>query len=305
MLKEHSNLSYYLFKHSPVPDQVDIGKDGWLYFGNNDKLIYQGQKCLSGDEIRNIAKELHRRAVYYKQKGIHFYFCFAPMKQEIYPEFLPNNYSRSPGGTQTDKIISVIKKDPVIPFIDIKSALLESKKYGKMYQKTDHHWSCKAGFYVYSAIMNRIKIDFPELKPLKASDITYNQVLRNGGTLANMIGFDEILKEDYYFPVIKNAPGRAVKKAGYPPPYWFAYKDEYENEYEIPDKTMPSLFVIRDSFFYYPMLFLQQNFSRTTLIWDAWMYGPNLELIDKEKPKIVLIMVYEQNVGSLLKYHIY
>jgi hypothetical protein len=296
----HSWISFYLFRRSPIPNQVDIGKDGWYFNSSTDKLIYQGKRFMTEDSIHRIVSELHKRTLYYRGKGIHFYVCFAPMAQEIYPEYLPNNYFRNPGGTQTDKVITAIRKDPVISFIDLKSALLKAKKFGRLYQKTDNHWNCYGGYFAYCAIMERIKKDFPEQKILTAPDVIFKHHIRPAGSLANMIGFADVLKEDDYYPVFKNQKAVAGKKAGYPPPYWFGYKDEYEVVWVNPDKNLPKLFVIRDSFFNFPMLYLRENFSKTTVIWDAWMFGPNKSLIENEKPDVVLLMVVEPLIDKIL-----
>jgi alginate O-acetyltransferase complex protein AlgJ len=300
LLKAHSFLNFFCFNRSPVPDEVDIGKNGWLYFGLKDREIYQGKLTLPADKVNAIVRELHRRAEYYGKRGIRFYVCFAPMKQEIYPEYLPNNYFRAAAGTQTDKVVAAIRKDPGIAFIDLKSALLDSKKYGQVYQKTDHHWDFRGSYYVYSAIMERIRKDFPAVKPLTLDDVVFNKPVPYNGTLANMIGFAEELKGKVLSPTIRNARAIPVAKAGYTPPYWFSYKDEYEIVFATPDTTMPKLFVIRDSFFTGPMIFLRENFRKTVAIWDAWMYGPNKEQVAQEKPDLVLLMVYEQNIGNIL-----
>jgi hypothetical protein len=299
-LSAHSFLIFYPFKRSPVPNQVDIGKGNWLFNGRDDKLIYQGKKKLTSEEVRTIVRILHERALYYRGKRIHFYLCFAPMTQEIYPEYLPNNYFRSPNGTQTDKLISAIIKDTVIPFIDLKSVLLASKKFGRLYQNTDNHWNNLGGYFAYTAIIKRIKKDFPKVKLIPMSDITFKHFIRHGGGLANIIGFADALKEYDITPVIRNAQAKIGVKAGYPPPYWFEYKDDYEVEWVTPDQNMPKLFVIRDSFFAFSMMYMQESFSKTTVIWDSWMYGPNKSLIEKEKPDIVLLMILEPLIDHLL-----
>jgi hypothetical protein len=299
-LKAHASLNFYYFRRSPVPDQVDIGKDGWLYNGKNDKLIYQGKKNLSDDQIHTIVTELHYRTIYYRGKGIHFYVCFVPMSQEIYPEYLPNNYFRSPGGTQTDKVIAAIQKDTVIPFIDLKSALIAAKKIGRLYMKTDNHWNCLGGFYAYSAIIKRMKKDFPSLRPLTKSDITFTRYLRNGGTLADAMGFNDVLKEDNLNLVFNHSQANFSVKAGYPPPFWFPYKDEYEVVSVNTDQTLPKLLAVRDSYFYWPMMYLRENFRKTTAIWDSWMYRTNEDLVEKEKPDVLLLMVSEPLIGNII-----
>jgi alginate O-acetyltransferase complex protein AlgJ len=299
-LRAHAILKYKYFHRSPAPEQVDLGKDGWLFNARKEKLIYLGKMKMGADKVRQIAAELHARTLYYLGKGIHFYVCIAPMTHEIYPEYLPDYYFRIPGGTQTDQVIAAIRHDPVIAFIDLKSALIAAKKRGRIYQKTDNHWNIKGGFFVYSAIIERIKKDFPVLKPLTKQDLAFKRYVRKGGVLAATIGFNDLLMEEDFLPVLVNSRAREGTKAGYPPPYWFAYKNEYEVVSVTSDTSLPKLFVIRDSFCSYPMQFLRENFSKTVAIWDAWMYGPNLDLIEKEKPDAVLLMIYEPHLEKIL-----
>ena len=302
LLEAHSGLIYYPYRRSPIPDQVDIGKDGWLFLAKDDKLIYQGIQTLDENQVRTIIQKLHDRALYYRSKGIRFYVCFAPMSQEIYPEYLPNNYFRSPVGSQTDKVIAAIRKDTLIPFIDLKPGLINAKKFGRIYQKTDNHWNALGGFFAYSIIINRMKKDFPELNPLRLSDVRFNRKFEKNGRLAASIGLGDVMQEEDYYPVIRNARAKVGAKAGYPTPHvsWFAYDNEYETVSVLPDSRMPKMFVIRDSFFDMPLLYLRENFNKVIAIWDAWRYGANKELIEKEKPDIVLLMVSEPVISALV-----
>ena len=299
-VKLHSYLSFHFFNRSPLPDQVDIGKENWLFYAGDDRNIYQGKIMLPDDKINEIVNLLHKRTLYCRNKGIHFYVCFAPISQEIYPEYLPNNYFRSQHGTQTDKIISAILKDTIIQFIDLKSTLLEAKKFGCLYKKTDNHWNFRGGYFAYLKIIQRIRKDFPILHPIPYSDVNFKPVIGQGGTLASTIGLNDVFMETQLELTVRNSKARRLQKKGYPPPYWFAYKSEYEIETSVPDQKLPKIFVIRDSFFSFPMRFMQENFSKMTVIWDAWMYGANKPLIEKEKPDIVLLMIYEPHIPKIL-----
>jgi len=59
-----------------------------MYFVSEGAL-YKGKFTLSNDQIGQIVTEIHNRAVYYHDKGIKFYMAIPPVKQEIYPEYLP------------------------------------------------------------------------------------------------------------------------------------------------------------------------------------------------------------------------
>ena len=63
LLQAHSFLNFFYLNRSPDPDQVDIGKEKWLFNGGDDKLIYQGKKNLTRDQIQAIVQILHKRAL--------------------------------------------------------------------------------------------------------------------------------------------------------------------------------------------------------------------------------------------------
>lgn len=290
------------FRRSPVPAAVDLGKEGWYFNSRRDKQIYMGKQNLSSDKIMRVVEILRERERDYRKRGIRFYVCFPPMSQEVYPEYLPNNYYRSPAGTQTDRIVALLSKDTALRFIPLKGVMLEAKKQGQVYQKTDHHWNTIGAFYAYRAIIERIRHDFPAIRPVERKDVKFSMVVRDGGMLSWTVGNSKREKEYQYNPIIAGAKGKDAPKAGYPPPSWFSFKDLYELQTVTPDSSLPKLLVIRDSFFTLTMPFFRENFSRMTVIWDAWQYLDNLEIIDKEKPDAVLLMIVEPFIPELLKY---
>ena len=48
----------------------------------------------------------------------------------------------------------------------------------------------------------------------------------------------------------------------------------------------------------YPLL--SEEFSRTVRIFDAWQYKLNEDIIEKEKPDIVILLALEANLRNLL-----
>jgi hypothetical protein len=69
----------------------------------------------------------------------------------------------------------------------------------------------------------------------------------------------------------------------------------------IPDSILPRVVVIRDSFFWFIMLFFDQHFSKTVYIFDAWAYGTNWPIIQKEKPDLVVLEIFGPHLRHLIK----
>ncbi len=299
MIQNYTYFIYKAFGKSNKPSYCVIGKQGWLYLTMNEKPVFTGKMTLKPSEIDSIVQGLEKRARWLAGKGIKFYVTFAPMKAEIYPEYLPAGYTRVKKGTITDKIIKALKDEPFVNFIELKPALLKAKKNDRLYNITDNHWNAKGAFVAYREIIERIKKDFPKTGYPTKTDVTFKDTVIQGGNLAAMLDLAEYLPETDYFPVIKNARARFGKTAGYKFPQLF--DGYYEIVKETGDTSLPRALVIRDSFGGAIMPFLDENFSKTVYIFDAWTYGYNREIVENEKPSLVLLIIYEPHIHNLLE----
>jgi alginate O-acetyltransferase complex protein AlgJ len=292
-------ICFFCFHQSPLPGQVELGKNGWLFFDQKESIVYQGKFNLASWQISSVVTELHFRTLKLRNKGIKFYVAFPPVKPEIYPEFLPVDFRRAPGGTVTDRIVKAVKADTVIQYIDLKEALLKAKVNGRLYNLTDNHWNEIGAFYAYNAIIDRIRKDFPSVKPVTRSDFYFNPTKSPGGNLANMIGLAEYIGEIRYLTVFKNSRTRHLV----PPhkkPDWASYIDDYEVVKTTGDSTLPSTVIIRDSYTNTLMEFFDESFNTNTYIFDAWRYDRNEAIIADQKPDIVLLIIFEPHISHLV-----
>ncbi len=296
------NILYGIFGKSPVPDKVVIGKDGWLFQAEN-RPFYSGQVDFTHEEIETIYQKLHERAQYLADRGIDFFLMIAPMKCEIYPEKLPYFFVRTPGQTRTDKVIERITGDSLIRFIDLKVALTKVSDSINVYHKTDHHWSTAGGFMVYKEIMHHLYKSYPGIVTLHDTDIFPMIDSSWCGGLANMIGLKSEFQEVRYHYMRKKPKASISEEKKYEPPYWFAYKDEYEIRTLVADTSLPSIVVIRDSFFSSLIPFFAESFQTSVYIFDAWMFNTNYDIILQENPDVVLLEIYEPLLDHLLVSH--
>lgn len=287
------------FHKSPYPDKVDLGRDGWMYFAV-ERPFYQGTFTLNDEQINKIVSEIHDRAAYYHEKGIKFYLAVPPIKQEVYPEYLPQNYFRAPGKNVTDRILDQVRKDTMIRFIDLKSAMLKAKKHGRLYYKTDNHWNALGGYYGYRAVMDRIKQDFPSLHPLDTTDFTMRLDSIKGKNLAEIMNLTEYIQDVEPIPVMKVERAKEGKKRGYKPRPIFPYPLEFEIVREVDNVSLPLLVIVRDSYFYGMMPYIIENFKKTVILYDTYTYGIFDEAIKTEKPDLVFYMIYEPHLPNFI-----
>ena len=291
---------YYLFNRSPAPKEVAFGSNGWLYTTGKEREVFEGSFNLPDDYVEAMADELHQRAIEYRKIGITFYVTIAPMKCDIYPEFLPSYYIHSLKPTFTDRVTAILRKDSLFNLIELNDSLMEAKKTGALYYRTDNHWNGLGAWYAYSLIINRIRLDFPVITPLNRSDFSLSDYRNSAGNLATLAGLQHFIKELIFNPRILNPRAQEISKFGYRPPKLFGYPAEYELVRSIPDNSLPRIVVIRDSFFTPLIGLFSENFSRSVYIFDGWKYGPNYDIVENEKPDIVLLEIFEPNLSLIL-----
>ena len=296
-------ISLRFFHRSPYPDKVDLGREGWMYF-TLERPIYQGTFTLSYDKIRKIASEIHNRAAYYHDKGIKFYLAVPPIKQDIYPEYLPQKYFRLPGKNVTEQIIDIIRKDSLIIFIDLKTALLKAKKFGRLYYKTDNHWNALGGYYGYRAVLDRMKRDFPSLSPLDTTDFTFEKKVIKGKDLAEIMNLADYIQEEDLVPHMKKKLAKEGKKKGYKSRPNFPYQMEFEMVREVNNPNLPLLVIVRDSYFYGMIPYIIENFRKTVILYDTGKYGTFDEAISTEKPDLVFYLIYEPMLPNMIGIHL-
>ena len=301
LLKYHTYLNFFIFKQSPIPEKVTIGKDSWLFFTEKERAVYDGSFTLSTEQISEIISELNRRDSILKSMNIAFIILIAPTKAEVYSDYLPK-YIQRPQNTVTDNIINNISNQTKIPIIYPKIALKEARNQFHTYHQFDNHWNQAGAFVAYQKLMNEIKEIFPQIKAkmIDNSDVTLKSETIKGGNLANMIGLDHLLKEKNTFFEINQKKASQTDKQNYPPIPGFAYPNEYEMAYKTDINQLSKALIIRDSYAGALIPYLSESFSRTCFIFDAWQYRFNEEIIENEKPNIIILEIFEPHISNIL-----
>ena len=292
-------ICYFYLHQSPLPGQVELGKEGWLFLDQKESEVYQGKFELDDIEVDSVVKVLHDRTLEYQKKGMKFYVAFPPMKPEIYPEFLPPDFRRAPNGTITDKVVKAIKNDGVIQYIDLKEALLNAKGQGRLFGVTDNHWNWVGAYWGYFEIVSRIRKDFPKITPLTMPAFHFKSEEAPPGRLANMIGLSKYLKEIEFYPVLDSKKSKPVDSY-HEKPAWASQIPNYESIASTGDASLPGIVIIHDSFTDAMKVYFDETFNTTTYLFDGWRYQTNNEIIDVVKPEIVLLVIFEPHIPHLV-----
>jgi alginate O-acetyltransferase complex protein AlgJ len=295
----HSRIVYDVFRKSPYPIKVIVGKKGWLY-KPGERAAFEGKRNVTQAQIDSIARVLHDRTLWYRGKGIRFYIAVGPMKTDVYREYLPDYYVLSSKPLFTDRITETLQKDTVLRLIDLKPSLVNAKKEWNVYFITDFHWSELGAYTAYVAIMKRIQQDYPAIRIMTHSDFSMGSMGNQPGNQSREIGLENYLTEPFFYFRMSNPVSRDGEEAGYKPPAGFGHPDLYELVKVNADTSLPRIVVIRDSFFHLLPTLMGESFGKSVYIWDAWQYGLNSAIIGREKPDIVLLVAYEAFLPNIL-----
>ncbi|MES2680292.1 MAG: hypothetical protein V4635_10425 [Bacteroidota bacterium] len=286
---------------SPIPEQIIAGKHGWLYLGKNDMDCYLGKNGLSETELASFKNELEKREKYLASKKCKFYVMITPAKANIYPEHLPDNLYKQ-NQAWGEQVLAYMRANSNVRMIDLYGVFRSLKPQGLLYYMLENHWNHLGAFHAANTAINVMSADFPDLKKLDLSDYKITVSPRDIGNMKQMLGnLDLYMDVDYQVLPTNGFKATVAASRRYPVPAGCPYSWEYEHENEIRDSGAPKLLIFSDSFGGHIFPYLSEHFSRSVKIFDGWDYLLNKDIVEKEKPDIVLLMVQEPIIREIFK----
>lgn len=286
---------------STINSKVIIGSNGWLFLKTESFEYYQNKNLYSFYQLVLLQAVLKRRAHWANEQGMKFYLVIAPNKHFIYTDQLPSEFQNEPGLDRTDELMAFMNKDTEVNIIDLRNVLRQHKGPIPLYNRTDNHWNDLGAYYAYTEIIQRLKKDYPSVgSPLKLNSFRIDSSKVAAGLEAMLLDMEEWYtdKKIKLIPQFKEK-GVNGKKMNYKFNGWFPLPDEYEIDKETGNAALPSIVVIRDSYTDYLIPFLKEHFKRSVFIFDAWRYKENRNIINKEKPNIVMLIVLDNGINGI------
>jgi len=289
---------YRVFGVSPKPGLVTVGKDGWFY-ASKSKMNYENAYFYNANALEKIENELVKRAEWCEKRGVKYFTVIAPNKMNIYPEFLPRTVVKKGNISFYDQLLS-FNSNPQINIVGLKKNILKHKDDGLLlFQKTDDHWTDYGAYFGYERIMTMLSKDFPELKahPLDKYNITIGD---KEGNMAKKISLSKEFPEKFVKmtqkekSLVKNGTKRGYKTDGGVPQY------EVEIVKTNPNGKPLKCLIIRDSFTLAMTKYLNEHFESTIYIHDEWRGRIRKDIIELEKPDIVIVIMLETHAHGLL-----
>ncbi len=272
---------------APSP-QVDVmvGRTGWLFFTGDKSVSYvEGTNPFSEAELVAWRTTLRQRNAWLARRGIRYLVVFAPGSPSIYPEYLPRWVRPSRHGTRLDQLMEAVKSCPEVPVLDLRPQLLDVKRLGVVYWRTDTHWNTFGAFVAYGAIMKSIARWFPEAQPFPFASFNVAWGQTPGGDLAAMAGIQGLVSERVPLMAPKwGFQARTLQSSDYAT--LRAWPRLEEPVITVRDHApIPRLVMFRDSFSMMVAPFLSEHFGRAVYLWIQ-DFEPSV--IERERPDVVI-----------------
>ncbi len=205
LVRWHSGWKEKLF-HEAAVREVIIGRDGWLYTATNEMIEnYTRIKQFSAEDLDAWQKLFETRRDWLAQRGIQYLVVFAPDKQTIYPEHLPDWLKRGAAPSKLDQIIARLNERSTVSVLDLRPTLLDAKQREPVFLMTDTHWNQRGIFATYQTLITKLSALFPGLTPLPATFFTW-QDSPHPGDLAVMLGQESSFPEKNRLSITPQEP---------------------------------------------------------------------------------------------------
>lgn len=301
-------LNYLKYKHfdlNPAPGTVVVGKDGWLFYNNDNLPARKANHLFNEAQLDSIKNELEERAEYLKTHNCSLYVGLIPSKASLYynkleePHFYEKNIEEP---SRTSQLCDYIQKNSSINMVNLTDALLKHKDTHQLFRQYDHHWNAMGGYYASQAMLEIIQKDFKQVRTLDSSGLfKMSSEKFEGGDLAMVFGFEEFFSETtprFKYDDWQNQPKSADRTLEVPE--GFAYGWGYENRKTTKNDSLPNAMIIRDSFGCYLINYMSYGFNNSLYLWDEWKYYINKEIFLKEKPEVFVILIADHNLQQLM-----
>ena len=302
-IKGYCWVKLHVFNTSPYPENVILGKDKWLFLGKSKNGTYDehlGVKVLNKRHLNRIKTNVVENKGWAESKGIKYYLFVAPDKYSIYPEKLPETYSKKHINLNLDRFVNFMK--PEVNVIDVREELMARKNEALLYGYTDSHWTQYGAYIGYEKIIKTLKKDFPgipNVSPISSYNIDTVEI-EGHKEMPFILNADDYFKDYNVALTSRRKPNfRKIKNQLNLPKGFKFDKASYEVRYSGKPGNKLKILLIRDSFSNRLKQFLPAHFKESVFIGNGHKFDK--KLIEREKPDIILHEIVERGFSEALR----
>ena len=259
-------------------DYVVKGKDEWIfYIGKNEKKILEGERFISAEWFMTAANRMDELDKLCKEQNKEVYFLIVPMKELIYPEYLPDGYMEKQNEIDDLELFSKYTNEKrglnlLYPLEFMKKA----KEYVRLYFTKDVHWNQIGGYIAAEDLYEKMG---KTPKPISVCDFMKNTESLNG---------------DYDYEVLYKGDGEVLTFDTHGKE--IAYATLIESTSDAKDEREITL--VGDSFRYWIYNVLQHDFKKSNIIHKSIIKKRQTKEVLK-KSDIIVIQVLSEAYGEL------
>lgn len=214
LVRLNNAIKVFALHTSPTP-RVVIGKKGWLYYGpglNSDapaapaaaagsaasagKSASAPAGIPAGEAATRWREEIAAKSAWCRARGIAYLFVLVPVKETIYPEFVPEGMLPAKP-TRADTLIAELRAANIPEALDLRPVLLEARRTSgtPLFYRTDTHWNDSGAFVGVNEVLARLNKSLPDLRPLDSRALAWKRETVRDMNLAMMLGFGNRISE--------------------------------------------------------------------------------------------------------------
>lgn len=273
-----------------LKQEVIFGKEGWLFYSAQRDgapvSSYRGEDLFTREELRQISVDLRKTRDTLKKQGIDFVIFFAPNKERMYSEYMPDRYGPPAEEYALKQLVDFLRKHTdlkvVYPYEELMAAKAEFPDI-PIYYSRDTHWNGVGAYVGARALLSALGIETP---PLSRENI------QTGGQeaprdLSVLCHLQSVLPRDTFYSVADSAR----------PAFSVLSKDDRLTTVAQSAAGQPVLFFRHDSFGEYMLDYLLPWFSGSFSVYTQYQDDAQ---VDQTRPDVYVMEVVERYARARL-----
>ena len=202
---------------SVAPRQVVVGRDGWLYLGDEQSAsLTTHRRAGRASDIRlgqSYGEGARRWDAYLRSRGVQaFRILVAPDKESVYPGHLPQWALPPPAPGVADTLLAHTGTDL---FVDTRGVLgrAATTAPSPLFYRHDTHWNTLGASHAFVVLEQSLRADLPDLVWPSADERRLSRLRpRTGGDLADSLRLGPWLTEPEPVLAVSEAMGARVHR---------------------------------------------------------------------------------------------
>jgi hypothetical protein len=289
LIRGHNQLKLALGLPPSAADRAILGRDGWLFLRDSHGLeYYRSARPFPPAALAEWSRHFEHARAWLAEREIAYLLVIVPDKATIYPELMPARIRRVREVSWSEELFTHLRARTPVEFLDLRQPLRAAKAEGRVFWRTDTHWSDRGAYAGYRAIMGHLSRTWPELAPLGPEAFEVRTRPVPGQDIAHVLGLPDVLTDEME-ALRPRLPRRAreVQATARRPDGWRRLVTERDG---LGPGAVRAV-VFHDSFMRALYPFLSEHFAR--VVYD-WRRQPDADLIEAERPDVVIHEIGER-----------